>query len=221
MEEEVVNHGGGSDFSSGRAARSSKGVGGSEGRFSKVGPLMVYIPDGIRTSADDRVVLYLPSTRCEEAPISAFQGEIVYAPQFTNTGRRGHAWKNAVADWLGNWVAEAQAYHPAQWSLFGFSRGAAWGSILAIDVRLAFHRVLLVAPYVLPSCSEQEKDTLTKRLPQYGTNLCIVFGTADPWPVDPLIQRIQDTCRSINFPDLGHEASMTKGVQELWRGLVF
>ena len=180
---------------------------------------MVYIPSGIR--ADTRVVLYLPSTHCEEAPISDFQGsEIVYAPQFTNHGR--HPWKNAVADWLLNWVAEAQVDDPSRrWSLFGFSRGAAWGAILALDVRLTFHRVLLVAPYVLPSCSDHDRHKLTVKLPKYGHDLCIVFGTADPWQPCILIKTIQQTCRNMIFEGLGHEASMAKGVQELWTGLVF
>jgi hypothetical protein len=183
----------------------------------------MYIPFAARaeTTQNRRVVLYLSSTVCEDAPISDFHGtEIVYAPKFINCGRK--PWKNAVPDWLLNWVAEAQVDDPScRWSLFGFSRGAAWGTILADDVRLTFHRVLLVAPYVLPSCSDVDRHKLTVKLPMYGGDLCIAFGSADPWKACSLFQAIQQTCRSKVFEGIGHQTSLAKAVQELWEGLIF
>ena len=185
--------------------------------------IKMYIPSGIDAPMIDtrRAVLYLASTKGEEAPIQNFQGsEIVYAPQFTSHGR--HPWKNGVPDWLVNWVAETQANDVScRWSLFGFSRGAAWGGLLAADVRLRFHRVLLVAPYVLPSCSADDRLQLKARLPMYERNLLIVFGSADPWQPCSLIQEIKQTSGSRVFEGLGHEASLAKAVQELWLGLFF
>ena len=192
--------------------------------------IKVYIPSAYPLSHTRRAVLYLAGTTCEEAPIRAFHGsEIVYAPQFTNHGR--YPWKNGVPDWLLNWVAEAQVDDAScRWSLFGFSRGAAWGAILAADVRLTFHRVLLVAPYVLPSCSDSDRHKLTVNLPMYRRgaggpgfrdDLCIASGSEDPWPPCVFfLPTIQQTCRSIVFEGVGHPASLAKGV-ELWNNLLF
>ena len=143
-------------------------------------------------------------------------------PQFTNHGRK--PWKNDVPDWLLNWVAAAQRNDvKCTWSLFCFSRGAAWGAILAADVRLNFHRVLLAAPYVLPSYNHGpgHRMRLTERLPLYGHNLCIAFGTEDPWKPCSLIEGVQQTCIHKVFQGLGHEATLAKCVQEFWSGLLF
>lgn len=189
--------------------------------------IKMYIPSGIGAPTNTRcAVLYLASTTGEEAPIQNFQGrEIVYAPQFTNHGR--YAWKNGVPDWLVNWVAETQVNDAScRWSLFGFSRGAAWGALLAADVQLRFHRVLLVAPYVLPSCSPDDRHKLTARLPMYERNLLIAFGSADSTKLEviSLIQEIQQTSGRTavcEFEGLGHKASLARAVQEFWRGLFY
>ena len=183
-----------------------------------------YIPVNTRTTLNNRTtwaVLYLHSTQGEQPPVRAFQGsEIVYAPQFKSYGRS--PWKNNVPDWLLNWVAEAQADDAScQWSLFGFSRGAAWGAILAADVNVRFHRVLLVAPYVLPCLSNSDRQKLEMRLPMYKHNLYITFGSTDPWKPCTLIQTIQQNCHNMVFEGLGHEESLAKAAQKLWRGLVF
>lgn len=182
--------------------------------------IKMHIPIG-RGADTKRVVLYLASTQGEEAPTSAFEGsEIVYAPQVTNHGRK--PWKNDVPDWLLNWVAQAQVNDVScQWCLCGVSRGAAWGAILAADVRLTFRRCLLVAPYVLPSCSDRCRGMLTVRLPTYKKNLCIAFGSADPWQPCNVFQQIQQSCRSRVFEGLGHDESIRQGVQDLWKGLMF
>ena len=183
----------------------------------------MYIPSSGTQAANTRqnVVLYLSSTKGEEAPIYDFQGrEIVYAPQFDNSGR--YAWKNEVPDWLLNWAIEAQqAEDNSRWSLFGFSRGACWGAAMASDVRLRFHRVVLVAPYVLPRWGEQQTRKLCARLPQYGNNLYIAFGSRDPWPPCTVIEFLQRTSRSEVFEGLNHEESLGACVQALWSGLCF
>ena len=132
-------------------------------------------------------------------------------------------WKNAIPDWLVPWIAETQANDVScRWSLFAFSRGAAWGAIVAADVRLTFHRVLLVALYVLPSMDcEREKRKLIVMLSQGEHRFCIAFGSADHWKSDISIQAIQRTCRNITFEGLGHAASLSKAVEVLWEGLFF
>ena len=185
--------------------------------------IKMYFPRDWRPDQTRHVVLYLASTIGEEAPIENFTGnEIVYVPQFTNHGRK--PWKNDVPAWLPNWVAAAQKNDAENtWSLFGFSRGAAWGAILAADVRLNFHRVALVAPYVLPSYNHDpgHRKKLTDRLPLYRHNLCIAFGTEDTWKPCSLIEGVKRTCSHTVFQGLGHKASLAKGVQELWTGLLF
>ena len=118
----------------------------------------VYIPRALPKTK--HAVLYLPDATGEQAPINAFRGnEIVCAPQFTNYDGNGKAWRNVVPDWLPKWVAEAQGRGVrCRWGIFGNNRGGAWGAILAADGRLTFHRVLLVAPYILPSCSVSDRQ---------------------------------------------------------------
>ena len=183
--------------------------------------IKLYIPSGGIDTKKKIAVLYLGSTVGEEAPLRNFQGsETVIAPQFTNHGR--YPWKNGVPDWLVKWVSEIQVKDAScQWSLFGFSRGAAWGALLAADARLQFHRVLLVAPYVLPSRSHEDECKLKARLPMYKGNLLIAFGSADPWPPFSLIQEIIKTSRHRVFDGAGHEASLAKAVQECWPGLFY
>ena len=182
-----------------------------------------YIPVKTPTTPP-RAVLYLHGTGGEQPPVRAFQGsEIVYAPQFTNHGKK--KWTNDVPDWLLKWVAKAQVDDAScQWCLFGFSRGAAWGAILAADVNVTFHRVLLVAPYVLPSLSTNDRQKLETRLPKYKHNLYIAVGSKDVWkpytialleaihidPNDPLIQ-------TIVFEGVDHWESLEKAAQKLWK----
>jgi len=93
--------------------------------------------------------------------------------------------------------------------------------MLAAELRLNFLRDHLVAPYVLPSCSDDDRRKLTVKLPMYGGDLYIAFGSADPWKACSSIQAIQQTCRSKVFEGIGHKTSLAKGVQELWQGLIF
>ena len=126
--------------------------------------------------------------------------------------------------WLLDWLAAEQDDEQiSRWAFCGFSRGAAWGAILAADVRLNFHRVLLAAPYVLPSYNHGpgHRMRLTERLPLYGHNLCIAFGTEDPWKPCSLIEGVQRTCIHKVFQGLGHEATLAKRVQECWNELLF
>ena len=183
--------------------------------------IKVYIPSATPAANTRRkVVLYLSSTTCEEAPIYDFQGsEVVCAPQFENSGRA--AWRNEVPDWLVNWAIEAQAADNSRWSLFGFSRGACWGAAIAADVRLHFHRVALVAPYILPRWSEEQTSQLCVRLRQKGNNLCIAFGSRDHWQPCSVVQLIQEACASLVFEGLDHQESLRAGVQALWHGLFF
>ena len=101
-----------------------------------------------------------------------------------------------------------------QWSIFGFSRGAAWSTKLAADPTLKFHRVLLVAPYVLPSLSESDKGQIAMRLPLYKEDLMTCFGSRDHWPPSELIQQIQKTCCNKVFEGMGHEASKVAGAAD-------
>ena len=96
----------------------------------------------------------MPGTKSELPPEDQFSGrEIVYVPIHVNHGRK--PWKNPVPDWLVPWLAEAQAADKeCKWSICGYSRGAAWGAVVAADPWLTFSRVLLIGPYVLPCLSQ-------------------------------------------------------------------
>ena len=108
-----------------------------QGGANNEGVIKVYEPRS--TTPDKRpIVLYLLSTELEEPPFDHFcGGEIVCLPQTTNSGT---PWKNDVPNWLRDWVALVQRYHPfVPWSLFGCSRGAAWGLLmLAAEPKLEF-----------------------------------------------------------------------------------
>jgi len=169
-----------------------------------------------------QVVLYLASTDKVEPPVSDFTGsEIVYVPEFVSHGRA--PWRNGVPDWLIDWIKEKQAEDISQWSLVGFSRGAAWGAIVAADARLAFHRVLLVAPYILPRSTHEPgfMERLEKILRKYNKRLRIVFGSEDTWRPCELVQRIQDTsgCISDSYIGLGHTESFYEASRTLWCAL--
>ena len=161
-----------------------------------------------------QVVLYLASTADEKAPIMAFTGnEIVYVPQFTNYGR---PWRNPFPEWLAEWVENRQADDASlTWSLFGFSRGAAWGAILAARVR--FHRVVLVAPYVLPSRGDHE--AIYKNLAKYNGNLYITVGSEDYWKkwTTGMIEATKGTCPHMELEGVGHEGSLRPSVHHLWK----
>ena len=145
--------------------------------------------------------------------------EVVLVPPITNDGSQ--PWRDGVPEWLSSWVVRAQAESVAcRWSLCGLSRGAAWGLTLAADEKLHFHRVLLVAPYVLPSCSERFVGMVLQRCLLYGNNLCIVFGSREEWQPCDVIRTIQRSCLSCTLDGLRHLPSLRQGPQRLWSGLV-
>ena len=84
---------------------------------------------------------------------------------------------------------------------------------LAAEVALTFHRIILVAPYVLPCCSDVVRGKMITRLPMYGHNLVFAYGENDPWPPCNFIQEIRLQCHSIVFSGVGHEASLAKGLE--------
>ena len=168
------------------------------------------------------VVLYLASADKVEPSVSDFTGsEIVYVPEFVSYGPQ--PFKNEVPGWLIDWIMQKQAGDTSRWSLVGFSRGAAWGAIVAADARLTFHRVLLVGPYILPQSKREQGfiERLVTTLPKYNHKLCIVFGSADPWQPCDLVRRIQDTsgCLSYLYPGLGQKESFSAASRRLWRRL--
>ena len=170
------------------------------------------------------VVLYLASADKVEPSVSDFTGsEIVYVPEFASYGPGRQHFKNEVPGWLIDWIMQKQAEDTSRWSLVGFSRGAAWGAIVAVDARLTFHRVLLVGPYILPQSKREQGfiERLVTTLPKYNHKLCIVFGSADPWQPCDLVRRIQDTsgCLSYLYPGLGQKESFSAASRRLWRRL--
>ena len=114
----------------------------------------------------DTAEIYLPST-AEAGPAqpldsSTFAGsEIVFSPIVSKIGK--YPWKNDVPKWIEPWMqCLMEIYSVGSWNLIGFSRGAAWA--LEIRSRMkAFGLVLLVAPYLLPRRTEEEKKEIAQR----------------------------------------------------------
>ena len=114
----------------------------------------------------DTAEIYLPST-AEAGPAqpldsSTFAGsEIVFSPIVSKIGK--YPWKNDVPKWIEPWMeCLMETYSVGSWNLMGFSRGAAWA--LEIRSRMkAFGLVLLVAPYLLPRRTEEEKKEIAQR----------------------------------------------------------
>ena len=163
-------------------------------------------------------ILYLPSTNGERPSIpSRWRGKVViFALQNPSAG--GIPWKNDIPDNLWEWVAEAQRGNSRiAWTLYGGSRGGAWGAILAADPRLRWSQVILVAPYVLPRRRDQPLAVGLRRLEK---RLRVAFGTADDWLADTrsFVDQcgIRDTCVMEGFSGLKHDASLKEG-EELWK----
>ena len=158
-------------------------------------------------------------------PTTEFLGsEIVYEPMFTNSGKR--AWTNKPPSWISWWVANEQAKAPRRrWSLVGFSRGAAWALILAAEKRLIFHRVLVVAPYALPSCTDHEQKEIIAALGSRGpATLCVAFGSEDYWKPDEMMKTIQGRLETHLWRTLegkGHETSLAAAMRLLWPGVTY
>ena len=181
--------------------------------------MKIYFPSsssGSRSNCNVKV-LYLPSTCGEEPPVDKFSGrEIVYVPIHPNSGKV--AWKNPVPPWLVEWVADAMAANKeCKWSICGFSRGAAWAALLAAKFR--FERVLLIAPYVWPCLSPEDRGQMRLELPKYGQTLAIVFGSLDYYQACDLFEAIRSVCVRIDFEGVDHEGSKKKALV-YWQGLL-
>jgi pimeloyl-ACP methyl ester carboxylesterase len=178
------------------------------------------------------VVLYLPSTKLEEPCVNDFLGgEMVYVPQVKNSGT---PWKNDFPNWLPGWVARMQHCRPrVVWSVFGFSRGAAWAAEIATEPGLKFHSVVLVAPYVLPrhsaplgSPKTQVQTRLETMLPEYKHQLLIVFGENDEhgtwerplynYASTQLMRHIRPHCCDVVIPRANHDGSLRLAAKEYW-----
>ena len=179
----------------------------------------------LQEACDAKMVLYLPGTTGEPPPTDQFVGiEIVCAPMFTNSGKC--PWKNRPPDWLSSWVANEQVIAPRRrWSLVGFSRGAAWALILAAEERLFFDRVLVVAPYKIPSFTDPEQEKIIAAVGgrRPGT-LCVAFGSNDYWGIDPMMKKIKEILEAHLWRTLegkGHETSLAPAMSSLWPGVIW
>ena len=119
-------------------------------------------------------VVYLPATGEAGSGIPLDMGkftgrEIVFSPIVYNTSKC--PWKNEVPEWIEGWILTMmqRLNTDAKWSLVGFSRGAAWGLKLSSRIE-EFKLVLLVAPYLLPRWSDEEKAQIENRLSQMHRN---------------------------------------------------
>ena len=162
-------------------------------------------------------ILYLPSCNGERPSIpSHWRGKaVIFALRNPWNGR--NPWKKDIPNNLWEWVAEAQGrMSRVAWTLYGGSRGGAWGAILAADARLTWSRVILVAPYVLP-CRREEPPVGLQRLEK---RLRVAFGTDDAWLL--ATQRFLDQCGIRwtswieGYSDLNHDAVLKQGEHLLW-----
>ena len=171
----------------------------------------------------DTAEIYLPST-AEAGPAqpldsSTFAGsEIVFSPIVSNTSKP--PWKNDVPKWIEPWMeCLMETYSVGSWNLIGFSRGAAWA--LEIRSRMkAFGLVLLVAPYLLPRRTEEEKKEIAKGIVEEQKSprnaLVCAYGDSDPWKPDAPLMELMDQFRTARFRDCGHDDSKQRAIDTFW-----
>ena len=173
-----------------------------------------HIPEG--ELGELPAVLYLPTTFCESPPIAKFGGRmVVYAPKFTNQSKKPN--RNPMPPWVRDWIATKQNGQQ-RWSLFGCSRGAAWGAQLASISTLKFVQVFLVAPYTFAWAEEKQNDDMVKGLKKYGQNLTIAFGSKEYLAKSTWTNDVFDNCHGVTWEGLTHEESIKRAVDE-WGGL--
>ena len=171
----------------------------------------------------DTAEIYLPST-AEAGPAqpldsSTFAGsEIVFSPIVSKIGK--YPWKNDVPKWIEPWMeCLMETYSVGSWNLMGFSRGAAWA--LEIRSRMkAFGLVLLVAPYLLPRRTEEEKKEIAKGIVEEQKSprnaLMCAYGDSDPWKPDAPLMELMDQFRTARFRDCGHDDSKQRAIDTFW-----
>ena len=175
-----------------------------------------YTPIGVASTRE--ALLFLPSTQGERPTIpSRWRGKVTtFALQPPSAG--GISWRNDIPENLGGWVKEVQLLYPeVAWTLYGQSRGGAWGAILADDASLTWSRVFLVAPYVVPRRKEQPPGA---GLRQKGKRLRVAFGTEDDNLADTqsFVDQcgIRETCVMEGYSGLNHDASLRQAEEFLW-----
>ena len=128
----------------------------------------------------DHIIVYLPGTTQEypnnqaspkkecDVPCWWTGEETVFVPEIINTGK--HPWKQDLPAWMPWWLRWLYLRAPrgTTFSLMGFSRGAAWGlQMLGIfaDAKLfQFRKVMLLAPYFLPSMDEERRERMLRAI---------------------------------------------------------
>ena len=182
----------------------------------------------ISTGFKEKVVVYLPGTILEppnNQPNNSKQvprwwtgEEMVFAPEIEGQG--GTPWRNEMPTWIPEWVhfLQSQAPKETQWSLMGFSRGASWGVSLLSQPDVTFHKVLLVAPYMLPRWSEAHKAQILRALGASGLRARLVWGERDHWRADclRLLHEVSRSCDVRCAQQCDHEQSLNFVYSQGW-----
>ena len=182
----------------------------------------------ISTGFKEKVVVYLPGTILEppnNQPNNSKQvprwwtgEEMVFAPEIEGQG--GTPWRNEMPTWIPEWVhfLQSQAPKETQWSLMGFSRGASWGVSLLSQPDVTFHKVLLVAPYMLPRWSEAHKAQILRALGASGLRARLVCGERDHWRADclRLLDEVSKSCDVRCALQCDHDESLNFVYSQGW-----
>ena len=165
------------------------------------------------------MVVYLPSTFGERPRQDLLTGnEWVLCPVI-NT-RVSTPWKLPLPEWLAELLQHVQRCWAGvtKWALMGFSRGAAWGLQVATHSGLRWQAVLLLAPYLPPSCSSDhgQLQQIRMGLATLGTSASILYGELDPWKPCERLLEMMSTCHCRCLPQLGHAAILPYAWTNCW-----
>ena len=167
-------------------------------------------------------IVYIPSTNLEDPDTSVLTGaEVVMSPVILNHSEQ--PWRNPIPALMFEWLIamqQATKDKPVVWSLFGFSRGAAWGLEIAAHLGLTFHSVLLVAPFFIPRLSAEEQQGIGARLARLKQNILMVWGERDPWQPCEILKRISQAGSFSFVPGIGHEESRRYCIDTFFKRLV-
>ena len=190
-----------------------------------------YLLYTMSTGMTEKVVVYLPSTKLEPPnnhPNNPKQvphwwtGEAtVFVPEIEAQGATPK-WRNEMPTWIPEWVRFCRSCAPmeTQWSLMGFSRGASWGLSLLSQPDVTFHKVLLVAPYMLPRWEELElhRAQILSALRVSGPRARLVWGARDEWLGDclMLIRQASNLCDVQCAWQCNHDESLIYVYSQGW-----
>ena len=181
-----------------------------------------------------KCVIYLPSTTETGrggVPLGThlFQGtEVVCCPIVYNSGGRAGKWRQEMPEWITTWITHLMEQHgDFKWSLYGFSRGAAWGLQISAEIH-GFSFVLLVAPYLLPKIREEKGPIIADHCRSLGARnaLVIVYGKRDEWypheskKEHELIWSIFRSCEFTEYENCNHAHSKEEALKDFWYRLV-